>query len=86
MGEVERMIEYSGDARHWGPDELLDWVKGKRGDGTVLGDCKKMVVIGLYDEEEIWRWDSIRCGFHASELISVLEAVKAKYVKDLNEE
>ena len=73
MGKVVRLIDKTGSAKSWGPQDVCDALQKDINDGAI---GTKLLVLHVDQSNGQFNTHFLQCGMSASEMIMLLEIAK----------
>ncbi len=80
MGKIVRLIDKTGSAKSWGPQDVCDALQADIDAGKVNG---KVMVLHVNQAGGNFNTSFLQCGMSASEMIGLLEIAKQDIYRKL---
>jgi hypothetical protein len=77
---VIRLIDKTGSAKSWGPQDVVDALQKDIDEGKV---GNKLIVVHLDSSNEQFKTTFLQCGMTASEIVGLLEITKMDVYRKL---
>ena len=86
MGDITRMIDRSGSAAHWSPEDALTEALRL----VQSGDCgftgKKLLILSLDDSGDGYETSYLQAGMKKSECVALCQIAASDFIKKMDGE
>ena len=83
MSNIIDLSEKTGLSKHWSPEDALAKAQEYAKEGGKWHGRKKIIILSINQEEEVYEVSEVRAGMRNSEAIMALEYVKASLLLEM---
>ena len=83
MSDIIDLSEKTGSSRYWSPADALAKAQEYVKEGGKWHGRKQIIILSIYQEDDVYEVSEVRAGMKHSDAITVLEYVKASLLLEM---